>query len=292
MCYLIEAAQARVALGGAGRPLRLVYTCRCASLFKYVVRVFEFILSHHSQGHSTTSESHSSSSVPESDESTETGSSPSSDLSAASLDNLSISLSLSDDRGRLSAANWPTFSSELNRLSSSAGLSTCSSSSSTVVEHPPAGDGAAAAPGAAAAGGEGEGERSEPSGGAGTDGPASRPTGPLSPLRLRYGRLSFDEPDLLPERGLCFVQGSPTVQQMVAASGKRKGCTVVRGASYDAPGSANTTASLHRWLPLACCRRAMGSAGDATDALGFGAKLPHLSRSTADVFAAHAGDAA
>ena len=73
-------------------------------------------------------------------------------------------------------------------------------------------------------------------------------------LRLRYGRMHFDE--TMPSKSLVFVQGSGSVQRMVAVAAKAKGCTLMSGPAFDAApdaGQKNGTSRLNHCLPLPCC---------------------------------------
>ena len=86
VCYLIDAVQEYIKIGrDSGRAVHVLYTCRDAALFRYVVRVFERLLI-----------------------------SPS--IVNGSLANLEIVLGLTDDHGRLKDENVPVFESERDTM--------------------------------------------------------------------------------------------------------------------------------------------------------------------------------
>ena len=86
VCYLIDAVQEHLKMGkSGGRMLHVLYSCRDAALFRYVVRLFERLLT--SPG-----------------------------IVDQSLHNLEIVLGLTDDRGRLKDENAPVFESERDEI--------------------------------------------------------------------------------------------------------------------------------------------------------------------------------
>ena len=224
VCYLLDAVQVYLSLGSrSSRQLHVLYTCRDAELFRYVTRVFERILCAAGTG------------------------------AKGLLTNLIIHLGLTDDGGRLKAQNSNVYAEELDaskeRLQAGAPqlFKKAVANASNV--------------NAFAAKLHGKVEASKTAAQDEKLGVAPRGAGVdllVSVLKLAYGRLSFA--DVMPKEALVYVQGSGSLQRMVAKAATQLGCKLVSGPAYDVtttkPAQHNSTSILHRCLPLPCCLRA------------------------------------